>query len=285
MPDAKTNIHIKINDVDIDVNDNLDELEADSGNITTDLDTDDENNLLDIEATIQAANPESAKPVSQDDNAVNNNSTESSRESSEDKSESTTSYVEGGTTTMNKFCDIIETIDNALLEQTKLSNGIEFEYENQKQQFSSSSDNKSNDYLDNNNQHDKMIEALSPNIQVHKSALVENISMKYPTTPVPSSPSPATRPETPKREAAAKPEVKPRLTPPEPPPRKYFTKPAPLNFNVNQPLPQPINNSPRDHYQPQHQVNILRTFVTFIRTSRMTFFAPLCVNFNRNKVL
>ncbi|OXU26706.1 hypothetical protein TSAR_000117 [Trichomalopsis sarcophagae] len=257
IPEAKTNIHIKINDVDIDVNDNLDELEADSGNITTDLDTDEESNLLISEAMIQAANPESPKPAVQDDNAANNNSVESSRESSEDKSESTSSYVEGGMTSsegdaaMKKFCDIIETIDNALLEQKKLSNGNEFEYENQKQHISLSSDNKSNDYPDNNNQHDKMIEALSPNIQVHKSALVENISIKYPTTPVPSSPSPATRPETPKREAATKPEVKPRLTPPEPPPRKYFTKPAPLNFNVNQPLPQPINNSPRDHYQPQ----------------------------------
>lgn len=268
IPDTtKTSIHIKLNDVDIDdVNDNVnvnDELEADSGNITTDLDTDDETNFLVNNDTVQADPIPESSPR---DEAINN-SAESSRESSEDKSESTSSYIEAGTTascnssssdadnnvTVRKLGgDIVETIDGVLLERARLNDSGTGSKENESPNVGHSSQGgsaKCSDYnRENNNQ---MIEALSPNIQVHKNALVENISAKYPTSPVSSGQShAAVRPETPKRELGAKPEVKPRLTPPEPPPRKYFAKPAPLNFNASQQQsPSPVNSSPRDQQQ------------------------------------
>ena len=260
---TKTNIHIKINDMD--VNDNLDEVEADSGNIATDLDSDEESQHLDCEAANVIVSI--TKP------SVNETAViachKSSRESSEDKSESTSSYIEGATTSyssdgdtaMKKFSDFIESIDNSLQEKGK-SEVTANENRNTVIHNIRDADYGSNKYSigenvreECNNQPDEMVEALSPNIQPQKNALVENISMKYPTSPVQSSESSPVRPETPKREAPGKPEVKPRLTPPEPPPRKYFTKPAPLNFNANQLSTQSsVINNTRDHHA-QQQVN------------------------------
>ena len=249
----------------MDVNDNLDEVEADSGNIATDLDSDEESQHLDCEAANVIVSI--TKP------SVNETAViachKSSRESSEDKSESTSSYIEGATTSyssdgdtaMKKFSDFIESIDNSLQEKGK-SEVTANENRNTVIHNIRDADYGSNKYSigenvreECNNQPDEMVEALSPNIQPQKNALVENISMKYPTSPVQSSESSPVRPETPKREAPGKPEVKPRLTPPEPPPRKYFTKPAPLNFNANQLSTQSsVINNTRDHHA-QQQVN------------------------------
>ncbi|XP_023248126.1 uncharacterized protein LOC106642128 isoform X3 [Copidosoma floridanum] len=248
----RSNVHIQINDVD--VSDHLDELEDDSGNITTDLDTDDESNFFSSDTYDTKSK---MKCEVTNDSTTADRSPELSRESSDDKSESTSSYVKANSTISsdssvdikNLSSGIVETINSALLEKTRLienteSNGLEKDPQH---------DVESTVYsIDAVNQRDEMVRALSPNIHVQKSALVENIGTKYPTSPASSSPVPLpTRPDTPRREVVLKPEVKPRTTPPEPPPRKYNVKPPPLNINVCQ-YQQSVNHSPRDHHT-QHQ--------------------------------
>ncbi|XP_058790907.1 uncharacterized protein LOC131664065 isoform X2 [Phymastichus coffea] len=236
---VKANVYIKINDIDI--NDNLDELEVDSGNITTDTDTDEENNFCNKEI-------ESSSGVLVSNESANSSVESSSRESSEDKSESTSSYIEGVGTPSCSSDEITQrnirnNVNNNLNEADKC-NGNE-DIDSNKDALTEE-DNRSQEKLDSNNCNDQLIRALSPNIQIHKNAFVENISTKYPTS---SILSPSVHPETPKKEIILKPEVKPRLTPPEPPPRKYFTKPAPLNFSLP---PQSIDNNPQDHFH--HQI-------------------------------
>lgn len=232
---VKPNVHIKINDIDLD--DNLDELEVDSGNITTDLDTDEENNFYSKDVR------SSPIPVASNESA-NSSVESSSRESSEEKSESISSYIEGGGTTSFSSDETAQKNASNNLYETDKCNRNET-LDSNKHASTEPGSGLSDEKLHINNCNDQMIRALSLNVQIHKNALVENISTKYPTSPIPLPPGHA---ETPKKEITTKPEVKPRLTPPEPPPRKYFTKPAPLNFTLP---PQPIDNNPQDQFHQQ----------------------------------
>ncbi|KAJ8673001.1 hypothetical protein QAD02_004262 [Eretmocerus hayati] len=216
----KSNIHIRINDVDVD--DRSDEPEADSGNITADFDSDDE--TVGTESTETNSSP-SKLDSSSNTNKDNNQSAESSRESSEDKSESTSSYIEGVTTSYSSDGDV------ALGGKKDLPVTANDSF---------SKDAESEDgYLVPIKLMKDRSENLSPIIQLHRIDLISNISNKYPPPPSPGSISLPARPETPKRDVSMKPEAKPRLTPPEPPPRKYFTKPVPLDLTVNQEIDRP----------------------------------------------
>ncbi|XP_012283577.1 uncharacterized protein LOC105701420 [Orussus abietinus] len=162
---------------------------------------------------------------------------ELNRESSNEKTESTESYNEGtgssseGDVTFKKFGAILQTIDCALMEHSRL---IE-----KKALIQASVDN--------------MATSTEKQITVHNTSLKPNsvsdiqIPQENQSTPPQCSCSSnmnsccrnygalqtCTCSGWSKNKAAKKPEIKPRLTPPEPPPRKYFTKPAPLNLNLS----------------------------------------------------
>jgi hypothetical protein len=237
----KTSIHIKINDMDINLNDNLDEFETDD-NITTDLDSGDENN----DAVEILSTPKLACFIE----SVNNNFFAMNKEKSENKLASVNNNIEGYITscsndseiTLEKFHNIIETIENALQEQAKKEcDAKENKHHSIKQFMLRSSENHKNLHH-SSNQNEKMIEALSPNVYLHKNALVENISTKYQTTSIS---------KTSRKDIPTKSKVMLKLTPPEPPPRKYFTKPGPLNFKIIQQQKSIIKSSQNNY---QHHV-------------------------------
>ncbi|XP_015591697.1 uncharacterized protein LOC107266083 isoform X2 [Cephus cinctus] len=191
---VKNVVHIKINDIDY--RSSIDENQSDIEYIQSHFD-----NVHNDSERVDDCHVDSKT----NDNAIRNreknhqssvviDSIESSRESSEEKSESTGSYNEHtsgseGDTTIKKFGEILESINYALIEHTRLRQST--------RSLNSQCSDSSSRIIDN-------VQTTSQSCQYG---------------------------ETPKLEQPKKPEVKPRLTPPEPPPRKYFSKPAPLNLS------------------------------------------------------
>ncbi|XP_048506093.1 uncharacterized protein LOC105688413 isoform X2 [Athalia rosae] len=154
------------------------------------------------------------------DNDSQFNHNTSSHESSVEKSESTNSYNENvgsssdGDTTIKKFGDILETINHALIAHTKLV-----------QVKARSADN-----LHNNN-------AVHSNLDVNKTSEYSENSSDTSSTPMLERKISTTSVQNNScqsrqyADCTTKPEIKQRMTPPEPPPRKYYSKPAPLNLS------------------------------------------------------
>lgn len=215
-----------MNDADIN---SLDEFEDDSGNITTDVDFDEDNNLthdkiIDIEKKNQS--------LVSNENKNFSNRTEVDRNHG-DKLESTSSYHES-TKIYNRVNDMnpnkttdVEAISNVSQEKIKCIS---------KENFKNSDIEHEN--LTHNNQssvnwQSKTIVDLSPSIEINTDDNVKSLNcISSSIVTVTSYPHKAENFQT---ESTLKQDVKLRQSPPEPPPRKYFTKQSsPSNFNDTQ---------------------------------------------------
>ena len=230
---------------------NVGDVEADSGNITTDIESDDESQSCN---SGKFKDQPKNKSLEQDE-VSSGDCLESSRESSEDKSESTSSYVEGGTTSCSSEGDIIskkfvnesEAIDISMISITPKIDSFEPTEPSedinripQNDQCLVENQQSASRNLTHHNQSIAIQEDISSNIQLPMSALSESINRKSPCSPTQVHCNPPDRPETPKKEVTTRPEIKPRLAPPEPPPRKFINnRPPPLNFGLHQPIQLP----------------------------------------------
>ncbi|XP_046471196.1 serine-rich adhesin for platelets [Neodiprion pinetum] len=213
-------VHIRINDVDHrssteDYQSNIESIQAIT-ELTRDTDNYKEIYLLDNKNP-KNKEVEESRIIS---DAPPNYDT-SSHESSVEKSESTSSYNENvgssseGDTTIQKFGELIETINHALIAHTKLVQVKARSAENLHNFNETNSVIETSKNFDGNNE--QVLEKHSSVTSIQNNSLQTRQQTDIP------------------KATSTKPEAKQRSTPPEPPPRKYL-KPAPLNLtNISNP--------------------------------------------------
>lgn len=214
-------VHIKINDIDYrnsidDYQSNIESIQ--SGELEKDSETLKESYLLDDKRTKNKDSDESNLS-----NVSRLSCETSSHESSVEKSESTSSYNENvgssseGDTTINNFGDILETINHALIAHSKF---VQVKARSAENLHNSNAPNFAVDT-------DEKLEHLQRSSDVNDAQVLERQSS---VSSIQSNSLQARQLADMYKATQSKFEAKQRLTPPEPPPRKYFSKPAPLNL-------------------------------------------------------
>ncbi|KAL7295304.1 hypothetical protein TKK_0011338 [Trichogramma kaykai] len=211
---SKINIDIKINDADL--NDDLDEPCDDSGNITSDLESDEDT----YQSKLVGKSRSGSKSIDSnlDTSQMNQNRSSIDIEKTFDIQYS---FNDGTSQEM-------ENMDCANRKEEKV---VEIELK---------VNDKPLDKCPNQWNVSKVtIENVRVGAEFNKTIGTESIDKNCSISP--TSFLPLGRPETPKREVTTRPEVRPRLTPPEPPPRKFINiKPA-THSNTNNSPPSPLH--------------------------------------------
>lgn len=222
-------VHIKINDIDY--RSSVEDYQSNIGSIE---------NLKEYTTDSQVIgerySTDDQKPKNKDVEDSRFHYESSSHESSVEKTESTSSYNDNvgssseGDTTFKKFGDIVQTINHALIAHTKLQQVKARSAEDLHNYTAPNTDLETKKPLQSPSQHSQLgnVKALERQSSATSVQSADLLSRQYAQV---------------SKTTQNKPQAKQRSTPPEPPPRKYFTKPAPLNLTN-------ISHSPEIHEKP-----------------------------------